>query len=201
MQPIGFIRSPFGHYETKKQRGSSMEQQNERPDTPVAEEESSRHSSVFRQKSIDRISSPEQLNDYIRVASPRMWVVLAAVVLFLAGAVIWAVFGHIESTVQGVAIVDGGKCTVYVAQASAALLKKGDPAVIGDEDATLTVDASEPFTLPEAFPAYAASVGGFAEGEWICSAEVTPVALDDGIYAASVVEESISPISFLTDKN
>ena len=40
---------------------------------------------IFRQKSMDRISSPEQLNDYIRVASPGVWMLLIACVVFLAG--------------------------------------------------------------------------------------------------------------------
>ena len=33
---------------------------------------------IFRKKSLDRISSPEQLNDYIRVANPGIWMILAA---------------------------------------------------------------------------------------------------------------------------
>lgn len=32
--------------------------------------------SIFRQKSIERVSSPEQLNDYIRVATPGVRLVL-----------------------------------------------------------------------------------------------------------------------------
>ena len=35
---------------------------------------------IFRKKSLDRISSPEQLNDYIRVANPGIWMILAAVI-------------------------------------------------------------------------------------------------------------------------
>ena len=42
-------------------------------------------SELFRKKSMDRVSSPEQLNDYIRVTSPGLWLVLAAVVILLAG--------------------------------------------------------------------------------------------------------------------
>ena len=41
---------------------------------------------IFRKKSLDRISSPEQLNDYIRVANPGIWMILAAVIILLAGA-------------------------------------------------------------------------------------------------------------------
>ena len=54
--------------------------------------------SIFRQKSIDRVSSPEQLNDYIRVTTPTVWLVLLALVILLLGMLAWSVFG----TVQGV---------------------------------------------------------------------------------------------------
>lgn len=36
--------------------------------------------SVFRQETLERISSPEQLADYLKVASPGLWVVSAAIV-------------------------------------------------------------------------------------------------------------------------
>ncbi|HAG12584.1 MAG TPA: NHLP bacteriocin system secretion protein, partial [Ruminococcus sp.] len=42
---------------------------------------------VFRKKSLDRISSPEQLTDYLRVTNPGIWVVLAAVSCRFCGAV------------------------------------------------------------------------------------------------------------------
>ena len=41
------------------------------------------NSQLFRKSSIDRVSSPEQLNSYIRVSNPGVWLVLAAVVLLL----------------------------------------------------------------------------------------------------------------------
>ena len=40
---------------------------------------------IFREKSLDRISSPEQLDDYIKVASPGVWMLLVACIVFLAG--------------------------------------------------------------------------------------------------------------------
>ena len=42
-------------------------------------------SQLFREKSMERVSSPEQLNDYIRVANPSIWICLAAVIILLKG--------------------------------------------------------------------------------------------------------------------
>ena len=44
---------------------------------------------LFRKSSIDRVSSPEQLNDYIKVTNPGVWLVLAAVIVLLMGACVW----------------------------------------------------------------------------------------------------------------
>ena len=54
--------------------------------------------SVYREKSLERVSSPEQLNDYIRVTTPSVWLVLAAVILLLAGMVAWSILGTVEAT-------------------------------------------------------------------------------------------------------
>lgn len=51
---------------------------------------------LFRSKSIQRVSSPEQLNDYIRVTTPSVWIVLIALVVLLAGMLAWSVLGRIE---------------------------------------------------------------------------------------------------------
>lgn len=52
--------------------------------------------SIFRQKSMDKISSPEQLNDFIQVARPSIWLIMAAVIFIILGAAIWACFGVVE---------------------------------------------------------------------------------------------------------
>ena len=53
-------------------------------------------SEVFRKKSLDRISSPEALNDYIHVTSPSVWLVLIAIVVLLLGMLAWSVLGTVE---------------------------------------------------------------------------------------------------------
>ena len=61
---------------------------------------------IFREKSIERVSSPEQLDDYIKVTTPSVWLILSATIALLAGIIIWGVFGKIEvNTPNGVEIV------------------------------------------------------------------------------------------------
>lgn len=51
---------------------------------------------VSRQVSAERVSDPEELNDFIRVTTPSVWIVLIAAAAMLAGMLIWSVFGTVE---------------------------------------------------------------------------------------------------------
>ncbi len=52
--------------------------------------------SIFRKKSLERVTSPEQLNDYIKVTTPSVWIILAATLILIIGVLVWAVFGKIR---------------------------------------------------------------------------------------------------------
>ena len=51
---------------------------------------------IYREKSINRMNQPEDLNDYIRVTTPSVWIVLIAVALVLAAVLGWMIFGTVE---------------------------------------------------------------------------------------------------------
>lgn len=68
-----------------------MEQEKEQKKTDI----NTGASSVFRKKSITKISTPEQLNDYLELTNPGIWLLLAAFVLLVAGLFIFAAFGTV----------------------------------------------------------------------------------------------------------
>ena len=51
---------------------------------------------LFRKESLDKINSPDQLNDYIRCVQPSVWVILGAIIILLIGFFIWALAGSID---------------------------------------------------------------------------------------------------------
>ncbi len=67
---------------------------------------------LYREKSLDRISSPEQLNDYLHVTSPSVWIVLTAVIILLAGMLYWSSAVSINSYVDGTSEVKSGIMTI-----------------------------------------------------------------------------------------
>lgn len=72
--------------------------------------------SIFRKSSLERISSPEQLNQYVKVTNPGIWLVLLALIALLLAVGVWAFTGTIPETVQlqGVAFSDDSEAdTIY----------------------------------------------------------------------------------------
>ena len=67
---------------------------------------------LFRKESVERVSSPEQLSDYLHVTSPAIWVVLASVVLLLVSLFVWGSVTAVESYATGLAEVRGGVLTM-----------------------------------------------------------------------------------------
>ena len=51
---------------------------------------------MFREKSLEKVTSPEQLNDYIKVTRPSVWLILFATIILIVGTLVWAVFGKIQ---------------------------------------------------------------------------------------------------------
>ena len=94
---------------------------------------------IFRKKSLERIASPEQLNDYMRVTNPPVWIVLGAVILLRAGLLIWSGFAVIESKAAGTAVVSGGEATVrFDDETAAARVETGMAVRIGEVSAPIT---------------------------------------------------------------
>ena len=53
---------------------------------------------LFRQKSLNRISSPEELHDYMRVTSPKLWMILGAIAVLLIGFIVYVSTATMENT-------------------------------------------------------------------------------------------------------
>ena len=79
------------------------------------------------------ISSPEQLNDYLKVTNPKIWVLLVAVVLLIGGLLLWSGFTTVESYASGTAKAVGGDLYVtFDDQAKAGKVLPGMEMEVGD---------------------------------------------------------------------
>lgn len=132
---------------------------------------------IYRQKSLEYISSPEQLNDYLKVTKPGVWAVLAAVVMLLVGLLIWGSFAYIGSSIDGYAEASDGILVMdFYSQEYASNVKEGMKIRIGDTE----------------WPIY--SVGKDDNGYIFAVAETT---LEDGVYDATVTYKQTQVLGLL----
>lgn len=47
---------------------------------------------IFREEVIKKFNRPDDLTDYLKVLSPKIWVILLSVVVLMIGALVWGYF-------------------------------------------------------------------------------------------------------------
>ena len=80
---------------------------------------------LFRNKEAELGASPEQLQDYIRVTNPFVWMVLISVILLLAGGIIAASLARVEVTLNASAYVESGVAYIDISAPDAFKIKEG----------------------------------------------------------------------------
>ena len=112
--------------QTSKQKASSTPQKDNK---------------MFRQASLERLSSPERLDQLMRVVNPKSWIPLATLGVLGASALTWSIFGRIPVTVQGAGVLVYPSTVVPIQTRSSGQLvdlnvKNGDLVEKGDVLAT-----------------------------------------------------------------
>lgn len=130
--------------------------------------------SLFRKETMDRISSPEDLTDYLKVTNPGIWVVLVAVIVLLGGIFAWSCVGTLETTSKATVVVSGHSAIVVLKETGD--LNEGMPLRVSTENVKLAAVKADQ---------YGRSVG------------IAEVSLPDGTYEGTVVTEQTHPIDFL----
>ena len=127
-------------------------------------------------KTPQRISSPDQLSDYLRVTNPGIWVFLACVILLLTGILAWASIGTLETVITVKVSVEAQTATV-IPDGSGTLAQGMELRVSGQK----------------------VLIGGTGADAYGRVFGVASIALPDGVYDGTVVTERTNPISFLLE--
>ncbi len=151
---------------------------------------------LFRKKTLERVSAPDQLNDYIRVSNPALWSVLAGILLLLIGLLIWGITGRLNTVMTAAAIAEDGTLTMLIPEAEGENIRSGMEVHVEGQTLTIAEVSARPVQLTSKTDAYAMHIGGLNEGDWVYMVSM-PAELADGIYQTSVTIESVSPISFI----
>lgn len=159
---------------------------------------------IFRKKSLERIASPDQLDDYLKVSSPSVWLVLIALILTLIAAGVWCFLGRMPATMETTGIRSETGALIFVPADQGYLVQPGmqarfnldntESAIIGQVE-----EIGEP--LPAIQAAEAAGAGWLPlSDEWVCpvTVQLTDAVLQEGAaYDAQIVLDEYRPIDLL----
>jgi len=131
---------------------------------------------IFRKKTLERISSPDQLTDYLCVTNPGIWLILLAIIFLMAGLLAWSAMGTLETTTPVKVVVEDHKADVI-------------PLKGANLEAGMTLSALSEKTV----------IASTKKDEYDRICGLAEINLPDGSYDGKVVVERIHPISFLTE--
>lgn len=165
---------------------------------------------LFREKSLDRISSPETLTDYIKVTTPSVWLILAAILLLLIGVCCWGFFGRLNTKVGTIVMSTGNYMYAIVEDTEAERIKVGDAVIVGDRTYLVTGFGKEPVELSTQDSSYLMHLFGKTENCWVVILSISDVyvlgngmtgqdLLPTGTYEGSIIIDSVSPMSFVVN--
>lgn len=152
--------------------------------------------SIFREKNLQKVSSPDHLDDYIRVSNPSVWLILGAIVLLLAAAIVWAVFGSITESASGIVVVRDGSATCYVEQARAADLSAGDAVEAAGVRGMATSQAVSLASADVVEGTDGMAVVLWGDAPAVSAADVS-IDLPNGVYEATIELKTYEPLALL----
>lgn len=159
--------------------------------------ETTEHSKVYREKSLERVSSPEELNNYIRVVNVGVWVLLSAIIVLLVGALIWCAVIKLETkTIPTAAVVKNGTVSLYVTEEDKVDVREGMLLKVAECEYTLPAPEFNAVKLfPENDSTIIEIIG--AEGAEYAYATKFQVDLPNGVYNAKIMADEISPLTLI----
>lgn len=155
--------------------------------------------SIFRKSGLARINSPEQLNDYIKVTKPSVWIILVVVLLVLAGLFSWAMIGDLPTYTSAEAYSENGTLVCYL-----------DPEIADDIRAGMEVTSEKaqgkvlsvgriPMSSQEVSDKIRSDyvLSELEIGQWNTEVTMEADGLEDGLHTVRILTDTIKPYEFI----
>ena len=158
--------------------------------------------SIFNKRATEKLRNPDELDKYIRVTNPSVWVVLAACVALLAGLFVWGIFGAVTTSVTATGVFTGGHAMCFLTADDVARVDEGDVAIVDGTRMRVAEVAAVPVSREEASTLLKSDylVSSLVKGDWAYqvifdgdTSELTP----DIPLTVRITTERITPISLV----
>lgn len=162
---------------------------------------------LFKKSSMERITSPEKLNDFIKVANPTSWMIILAALAIIAGLLCWGIFGQLNESVQFNGYLKDGQLYCYAQGGLDDQLTEGMKASISPQGAGETMNgrivsvAEHPLSFDEASrditSDYMLSSLGITGWNIAVVIEADAPLYEGVVYTVSVVTDTYRPIEMV----
>ena len=157
---------------------------------------------IFNKKASEKLRSPDDLDKYVRVTNPSVWVVLAACVVLLAGLLAWGLLGTVSTSVSTTGVCVKGQAMCFLTADEAAKVNEGDAANVGGERMTVSTISDVPISRDEAKNLLSSDylVSSLIDGDWayVVHFEDDTSDLREAVpLTVNITVERIAPISLV----
>ena len=159
--------------------------------------------SIFTEKATDRLRSPDDLDEYVRVTNPSVWVVLGACAVLMIGLFAWGFLGTAETSVGAVGTYVKGEVVCFLPAEKAANIHAGDVTTVDSKLMKVASISAVPVSRDEAREI----VGGDYLASTLVGGDWTYVVRFDGDgepgftegvpLSVTITTERIAPISLI----
>ncbi|MBR0414566.1 MAG: hypothetical protein IJI67_05820 [Clostridia bacterium] len=151
---------------------------------------------ILSKQSNDKVTSPEQLNDYIKVSNVGVWLVLLMIFALLVGVFVWACFGSLKEVVDTTGVAQSGTVTCYITDNSK--VSVGNEVKIGELKGTVVSVSETPLSnkeISQKYDEYTAYC--LALQDWNYEVTISCTDCEDGLQGVKIIHNTIKPISYV----
>ena len=105
---------------------------------------------IFTKKAADKLRSPDDLDEYVRITNPSIWVVLGGCAVLLIGLFAWGFFGTAETRVGATGTCVKGEVFCFLPSDKVSSIHEGDIANVSGEQMKVASISTVPVSYAEA---------------------------------------------------
>ena len=160
-------------------------------------------SDMFTEKASKKLRSPDDLDEYVRVTSPSVWVVLAACATLMIGLFAWGLFGTAETNVSGIATCVRGETVCFLPTEKASKVHVDDLANVGGVLSKVESISTVPLSRVEARKIVGSDylANTLVESDWTYLVRLAndddPVLEEDVPIPVTITVERIAPLTVI----
>jgi hypothetical protein len=106
---------------------------------------------IFSEKAMNKLKTADDLEQYVQITNPRVWIIMAACAALLTGLLVWAFFGTAATTVEARAAMLEEKMQCFLPSEEYQLVRVGDPAYINHMPWTVSECSGVPLSRDAAY--------------------------------------------------